>query len=133
MWLFGVRDFERQSIARIAAQSGLSTPTPGSLLVERNVLLISNLQVGQSSRIRIGSVESSIEVTGVVFDPGQAPATQDHFVYAYTDQQTYADLTGLEINRRLLVLFEDGNSQQQIDQYTNQLVEWLAQTRVQVR
>lgn len=132
MWLFGVRDFERQSIARIAAQSGLSTPTPGSLLVERNVLLISNLQVGQSSRIRIGSVESSIEVTGVVFDPGQAPATQDHFVYAYTDQQTYADLTGLEINRRLLVQFEDGNSQQQIDQYTNQLVEWLAQNRVQV-
>ena len=132
MWLFGVRDFERQSIARITAQSGLSTPTPGSLLVERNVVLISNLPVGHSTHLRIGSVESSIEVTGVVFDPGQAPATQDHFVYAYTDQQTYADLTGLEINRRLLVQFEDGNSQQQIDQYTDQLVEWLAQNRVQV-
>ncbi len=130
--LQGVQDFTHQSVARFAPESGLSIPASGSLLVERNVLLISNLQIGKSSRIRVGRKESFMEVAGIVFDPAQPPATQDHFVYAYTDQQTYTDLTGLPLNHRLLVRFSEDSSQQQIEDNTDRLIDWFAQKNIQM-
>ena len=74
------------------------------MVIERNCRLISNLDTGATARLRSGSRRLDVPVSGVVFDPAQAPATQDHFVYGYADRATWASLSGQEICSRHLHL-----------------------------
>jgi putative ABC transport system permease protein len=55
-------------------------------------------------------------VSGIVFDPAQAPATQDHFVYGYADNTTWAAIAAQESGRRLLLRFRDVHSQADVRQ-----------------
>jgi len=103
LWLFGVESFQNPALALIHNEKGKAAPTPGTMLMERDGRLISNLDLNSLARVRAGQRIREIPISGITFDPAQAPATQDHFIYAYVDKQTYAEITGSPINQRLIV------------------------------
>jgi putative ABC transport system permease protein len=72
LWLYGVEDFGHFQVARLAAQSGASTPASGAMVIERNCRLISDLDTGVTARVRSGARRLQVPVAGIVFDPAQA-------------------------------------------------------------
>lgn len=102
LWLFGVEDFREQSLATIRLERGATVPPPQTMWIERDGKNISNLDLGAAPRVRAGSRLFNIPVSGIAFDPAQAPATQDHFIYAYVDKNTYRQIAGT-VNQRLIL------------------------------
>jgi putative ABC transport system permease protein len=107
LWLFGVEDAGHATMATLRPQQGAATPPPGTLLVERDGLKVSNLRLGATARVRAAGRIVELPVAGVTFDPAQAPATQDHFIYGYADKATYAGVSGLPADQRLVLRFKD--------------------------
>lgn len=131
-WVFGVDDFQQLRLARFFPQKGRHIPLPGTMLIERNGRLISNLDVGKSARIRSGSRNLTIPVTGIIYDPGQAPATQDHFIYAYVDKNTFADITGDPINQRLILKIRSAETKQDVQAGIDSLLNGLKPQEITV-
>ncbi|OHD17181.1 MAG: hypothetical protein A2087_10900 [Spirochaetes bacterium GWD1_61_31] len=115
LWLFGVGDFENMALAKIVSESGAHKPSRGSILIERDGLLISALTISSVASVRNGARNIEVPVEGIVFDPALPPATQDHFIYAYTDMETFSTLSGAESGKRLIVRFRDVNSRSEVE------------------
>ncbi|MDX2248061.1 MAG: FtsX-like permease family protein [Bacteroidia bacterium] len=112
--LYGVENFESFEIARVFHQEGAIHPPLGSILMERDGKLISDIHTGASPRMRVGSKVVNVPVSGICFDPAQAPATQDHIIYAYTEKDSYAALTGLSVNHRLIIRLKGVSSAKEV-------------------
>lgn len=125
LWLFGVEDFKGFKLARIHNENGKKVPDPGTLLIERNGELISDLKAGGVARVRAGNKVMNVPVSGITFDPAQAPATQDHFIYAYVDKKTFQEITGENINQRLIFRFRNVNSKQDVESATAKIVDYF--------
>ena len=110
LWLFGVGDFSDLPVAKFFPQEGPFVPRRGSIVIERDGTRISSLRSGSIAKIRSGTRNLEVPVDGVVFDPAQAPATQDHFIYAYTDRATWATITGQAPLSRLILRFDGVHS-----------------------
>ncbi len=132
LWLFGVSDFEKFQVARFFPQTGAVVPPPGTMLIERNGQLISSLRVGSRATVRVGSTIQSIPVSGICFDPAQAPATQDNFIYAYVDRPTYSKIAGKPANRRLLIRVRDAQNKQDVSAATDRIVQSLGASGIDV-
>lgn len=132
LWLFGVEDFEHTSLATLRSEEGAQVPAPGSLLIERDGRLISNLELGSLARVRSGGHIRELPVSGIVFDPAQAPATQDHFIYAYVDPQTYADISGAPIHQRLILRLNRVGSPQDVQAALQGTLGYLAAQGIHV-
>ncbi len=122
MWLFGVADLGKSDLAHIYPQSGAATPPHGAVLVERNCQLVSSLRTGSLARVRVGGNLLQVPVAGIVFDPAQAPATQDAFIYAYTDKASYSEISGEPVDRRLILRLKQVANKQEIEAATNVIV-----------
>ena len=123
LWVFGVEDFNQFQLARVYPQGGAFTPPPGAILLERNGRLVSNLGAGSVANIRRGGKLLHVPVAGIVFDPAQAPATQDAFIYAYTDKTSYHQITDEPVNQRLIVRLKHAESRKQVLESAKILVE----------
>ena len=115
LWLFAVGDFEQQAVTKVVPWSGAPIPTPGTMVIERDGMLVSNLKTGSIARVRSGDRQLEVTVSGIAFDPAQAPATQDHFIYAYTDKATWAEMAGRQPGGRLVVRFPDVDSKADVE------------------
>ena len=113
LWLYGIQDFSSFSAAVVFPEEG-EAPPPGSMVIERDGKNVSEIRTGSTPRVRIGKQNFHVPVSGIVFDPAQAPATQDAFIYAYTDQKTYRTITGERINQRLIVRIKDASSREDV-------------------
>jgi putative ABC transport system permease protein len=109
LWLFGVQDAERATMATLRPQQGATIPSPGTLLVERDGLKVSNLRLGAVARVRAAGRVIEMPVTGITYDAAQAPATQDHFIYGYVDKPTYALVSGQPVNERLVLRLKNAH------------------------
>lgn len=128
LWLFGVEDFNNFNLARIFNQKGSGgaiVPEDGAMLVERDGLRFSDLKAGSPARIRAGGRVVEVPVSGISFDPAQAPGTQDHLVYAYVNKKTYSEITGEAANRRLIIRFKDVKSKQDVQTAADGLVNYF--------
>jgi len=114
LWLFSVEDFDHPTIATLRSETGAKVPGPGSLLIERDGRLISNLDVGSLARVRSGGRIREWPINGITFDPAQTPATQDHFIYAYVDPKTYTDISGLPVHQRLILRLNNVGSSKDV-------------------
>lgn len=121
LWLFGVEDFSRVHLARFYSENGEVIPPTGTMLMERDGQKISNLKPGVRARIRVGGRILNVPVSGINFDPAQAPATQDHFIYGYADKKTFSDITGEPSNQRLILRFKNVNSRGEVQALVNSL------------
>ncbi|MDJ1499974.1 ABC transporter permease [Xanthocytophaga agilis] len=133
LWLYSVDDFSDIKLARIFHQEGAATPEKGSVLIERDGKNVSVIRNGSIVNVRIGSSVKTVKVSGICFDPGQAPATQDAFIYAYTDPQTYQQITGLLTHRRIIVRFRNVHSAEEVEQKVHLLTDVLQRSGVTVQ
>ncbi len=132
LWLYGVNDFEKMKLARVFPETGKRIPDAGTILMERDCKHITAVNTGDSPRVRIGSKMANLEVGGICFDPAQAPATQDAFIYAYTDQKSYSLITGLPSNERLIVRLNNVHSAEDVKKTSDVLVRDLNTKGIQV-
>ncbi|MDH5232766.1 MAG: ABC transporter permease [Gammaproteobacteria bacterium] len=119
--LYGATEFEQQSLAYFYEQQGQFHPNKGAMVIERNGLLISDIEIGKPVNIRVGNRSMRIPVEGVIFDPAQPPATQDHFIFAYVDQTTFQQITGEAINQRLILRYRQAQNDADIQKQTDAL------------
>lgn len=125
--LYAGRDFERSGVARVSREEGAEHPAPGTIRIERNGRQISDLGTGSVARVRSGGRIVEIPIDGLVFDPGQAPSTQEHALYAYTDPATFATLSGQEPGRRLLIRWRGVRSKLDVERALAELqADWKA-------
>lgn len=122
LWLYGVDDFRNFEMAKLFPEEGSNVPSPGTILIERNGMLVSNIKNGSVPEVRIGSKTIHVPVSGIIFDPAQAPATQDMFIYAYTDRNTYQNLTGEKINQRIILRLKNVSSRKEVSAFTERLI-----------
>ena len=125
LWLYGVDNFEDMKLARIFPETGEKTPEAGTMLMERDCKHVTAIDTGNSPRIRIGGKMLTVKVSGICFDPAQAPATQDAFIYAYTDKKSYSRITGLPSNQRLIVRLNNVHSADDVKRVSDVLVKDL--------
>jgi putative ABC transport system permease protein len=91
--LFVVPDFETSHISTVAPEAGAYPPSNQTLLVEREVLPMVNLRIGDSLTIQTpNGTKQSITISGTVHDPALAPAWQEQTVYGYVMPATLAAL-----------------------------------------
>jgi putative ABC transport system permease protein len=128
LWLFGVEDFNNFNLARIFDQMGNSVPAApedGAMLVERDGLRFSDLKAGSPARVRAGGRVVEVPVSGIGFDPAQAPGTQDHLIYAYVNKKTYSEITQEAANQRLIVRFNNVKTKQDVQTAADGLVKYF--------
>ncbi|MBI4972217.1 MAG: FtsX-like permease family protein [Candidatus Omnitrophica bacterium] len=128
LWLFGVEDFNNFNMAQIFNQKGNGgpiVPEDGAMLVERDGLRFSDLKAGSPARIRAGGRVVKVPVSGIGFDPAQAPGTQDHLIYAYVNKKTYSEITGEAANQRLLIRFKNVKTKQEVQTAADGLVNYF--------
>ena len=133
LWLYSVHDFEQLSLAKFFRQRGSFPPTEGTILVERNSLLISDFDVNSTARVQSEGKIIETEISGIIFDPAQAPATQDAFVYAYTDKKTYRKLTGEPVNQRLIIRFSNVETKQDVKAKFEKLSDEFSRSAIKVK
>ncbi len=114
LWLYSVDDFDQMSMAKFFHQTGCFPPAKGTIAIERNAQLISNLKLQSFARVQSKGKIITTPISGIVFDPGQAPATQDAFVYAYTDRENYTKLTGASTAQRLIIRFNNVKTKKEV-------------------
>lgn len=133
LFLFGVEDFDHLSLARFYNQGGSKVPAPGTMLIERDGLLVSDLNIGSIARVQSGGKTLKVPVSGISFDPAQAPATQDHFIYAYVDKRTFADINGGSVNQRLIFRFKNVKSTVEVQAAVDRIAADLKSSGVAVQ
>ncbi|HEY5997866.1 MAG TPA: ABC transporter permease [bacterium] len=132
LYLFGVDDFDAVRLARQFPLEGRASPPPGTMVIERNGRLISALGVGSRARVRSGSRVLELPISGIVFDPGQSPATQDHRIYGYVDKATYAAMTGEIAGQRLLLRFRNPSTNREVRIATERVLDGLKASGIAV-
>lgn len=125
--LFIVPDFERWQISMVAPEAGAYPPPTQTLLVEREVLPMLGLNVGDTLTLQTANGHKhTIELSGTVHDPALAPAWQEQTVYGYITPATLAALGESETLHILKVVIEDEPyNLTRIEATVKALAEWL--------
>ena len=132
LWVFGVENFEDFKLAKVFQQEGNLVPQKGTMLMERDGKNVSDIKLGSIPKIRVDGKILKIPISGICFDPAQAPATQDAFIYAYTDKQTYSQITGMPSNQRLIVRLRNIQSKQDVEKISQTLEKEFKQTGIEI-
>lgn len=125
--LFGVPGFTDLQMNLFTAESGAWPPPVGTLLLERSALRMAEATPGDTIEIKTphGNAQR-VRITGVVHDPGLAPAWQERSVYGYTDLTTLAALDGRAAPHELRVRFrQEPADAEQADRLGQALAAWL--------
>lgn len=132
LFLYGVENFDSINLAKIFQEKGSLTPEKGSISIERDGKNMSNIDIGSIPRIRVGGKMMDVPVSGICFDPAQAPATQDHFIYAYTDKATFSTITGVQADKRLIIRFNNAQSKEDVEQASAKIMADFAQNNIHI-
>ncbi len=89
--LFVIPDFAASRISTVSPQAGAFPPPNNSILVEREVLPMLKLSIGDNLTVQTPrGPKQSIPISGTVHDPSLAPAWQEQTVYGYITPTTLA-------------------------------------------
>jgi putative ABC transport system permease protein len=100
--LFVVPDFNASHVSTVAPEAGDYPPASQTLLVEREVLPMLKMKIGDAITIQApNGTKQEIKISGTVHDPALAPAWQEQTVYGYI---TPATLTMLGESETLHIL-----------------------------
>ena len=107
--LFAVDDFSSLRLSRFMPWQGSSTvPPPGSVLLEHTATGVLAAQTGSRLVLKLPqSSEQTMLVSGLVHDPGLAPAWQELTGYVYLDRATLRQLGADGALHELRVRFRD--------------------------
>lgn len=91
--LFMPDRFETMQLNTFRPLEGAWPPPTGTVLLERSGLEMAQATMGAALRVKLPNGQpSTVTVSGIVHDPGLAPAWQERTVYAYATRETVAQL-----------------------------------------
>ena len=121
--IFGVEDFDNFNLAEFFNEEGKIVPDAGTMLIERDGRKISNLELGSVAQVRVGNGRLiEVPITGISFDPAQAPATQDHIIYSYVDKKTFREITGEKSSERLIFRLKNVDTKDDVEKLTGDIL-----------
>lgn len=120
------------TIEKYFKQTGSARLSNNGILIERDIRKVSKLATGQSARVQSAGKTLDVTITGVVFDPGRAPSTQDAVVYGYASKEYFAKLTGTPVNQRLIVRFNNVQSIKDVEARFKELSTSFAQQGIAI-
>ncbi|HEY0591402.1 MAG TPA: FtsX-like permease family protein [Thermoanaerobaculia bacterium] len=87
--IFVIDDFEAMRTNRVTRESGAWPPPAGTMLIERTAQVTMEAEEGDSVVIKTpNGPPQPVVVSGIVHDPGLAPARQEQQGYAYVTRET---------------------------------------------
>jgi putative ABC transport system permease protein len=125
--LFVIPDFNSIRLDTFQPESGAWPPPDRTILLEREALPLTNAKVGDQFRVQTpNGPKQSIQISGLVHDPGLAPAWQEQTVYGYVSPATLAWLGESSTLQILKITIKDqpGNLSA-IDATVSALAVWL--------
>jgi putative ABC transport system permease protein len=133
--LFVVDDFGDVRLNRFRPVDGAWPPPAGTMLVERGAVAILQAGTGQRVRVKPPHGESrDLEVSGLVHDPGLAPAWQERSGYGYVTRETLALLGETPVLHELRVEFSGRPREPAVlEARAGELARWLEARGVAVR
>ncbi|MBI2331136.1 MAG: ABC transporter permease [Chloroflexi bacterium] len=125
--LFVAPDFETSHVSTVAQEAGAYPPSQQTILVEREVLPMLGLEIGDAITIQTpNGAKQQIKISGTVHDPALAPAWQEQTVYGYI---TPAMLTTLGESETLhilkVVVSNEPRNITAIESTVSELAAWL--------
>jgi putative ABC transport system permease protein len=133
--LFVVKDFNSTRINTFLPESGAWPPPEGSMLLEREALALVKTPVGSPIPVQTpNGAQRSVTVSGLVHDPGLAPAWQEQIAYGYITPATLTWLDGSSRLNTLKIIVNSSNDDQgAIERTTTELASWLGGQGYSVR
>lgn len=127
--LFVVKDFNAMRINTFRPESGAWPPQDGSILLEREALPLVNAKVGEKLRVQTpNGPKREVSISGLVHDPGLAPAGQEQTVYGYITPSTLVMLGETNTLHILKIIVKDQPfSIKAIESTVSELSGWLKQ------
>ena len=125
--LFVVPDFETSHVSTVAPEAGAYPPASQTILVEREVLPMLKMNIGDAIAIQTSNgTKQEIKISGTVHDPALAPAWQEQTIYGYITPATLAMLGESETLYILKVTVSDEPyNLAAIDATVSELAVWL--------
>jgi putative ABC transport system permease protein len=132
--LFVVPDFANVRVARFFPERGARAPATGTMLVERDALKVLRAELGDAPTVRMpsGGIRQ-LPVSGIVHDPGLAPAFMEQTVYGYITPETLAWLGETGGLHELRVLFANPAAERaELEADATALARWLERSNQRV-
>lgn len=126
--LFVIPDFNALRLNTFKSELGAFPPQGQTILLERLALSLTSAEkVGDAINIQTPNGQrQSVVISGLVHDPGLAPAWQEQMVYGYITPSTLAWLGESDTLQILKVKIKDGaSSQTAIESTVSDLAAWL--------
>ncbi len=121
IYLFVIDDFDNLRVNTFFPEAGGWTPAPNEILLERSAATVFESEVGETAVIKTpNGTSQTLTISGLVHDPGQAPAWMEGLGYGYI---TPAGLTQLgeeaTFTQLRLVAAENGNDREAMRRLAN--------------
>ncbi len=125
--LMVVDDFSHLKLNRFKPISGAWPPPEGTMLVERTALRVMQARPGEKILVKTPhGTEMDMVISGVVHDPGLAPAWQENLGYGYISLKTLRLLGESQGFDELRLLFDNPNAQVgEIETRAGAVAQWL--------
>jgi putative ABC transport system permease protein len=125
--LFVVPDFNTAHVSTVHPEAGAYPPTEQTILVEREVLPMLKLKIGDALTVQMpNGTKQNIVISGSVHDPALAPAWQEQTVYGYITPATLAALGESETLHILKIVVKDQpRNLAAIESTVGNLAQWL--------
>lgn len=125
--LLVVDDFHAMRLNTFVRESGAWPPPEGTMLIERSAVAM--LKAGEGGSVLVKTPHgqaTSVSITGLVHDPGLAPAWQEREGYGYITRATLARLGEPDVLGELRVTLSDSTADVgAIETKVNELAHWL--------
>jgi putative ABC transport system permease protein len=124
--LFAASDFDDLRLNVFRPQSGAWPPLTGDMLIERSAIAM--VSAGEGQRVLVKAPHGSpreLRISGVVHDPGLAPAWQEREGYGYVGVATLATLGEPPLLHELRVSFRGSDDMAAIEAAAADLAGWL--------
>jgi putative ABC transport system permease protein len=104
--LFTPPSFEQLELNRFFHETGAWPPADGTIAIERSAKVMAGAEQGDEVEVKAPHGQpQKVRITGIVHDPGLAPAWQERSVYGYASRATLATLEGSSALHELRVRF----------------------------
>ncbi|MBI5015053.1 MAG: ABC transporter permease [Deltaproteobacteria bacterium] len=127
--LFVVKDLQTMRINTVRPETGAWPPPEGTLLLERAALPLISPKLSDGVRVQLpNGPRMEVPISGLVHDPGLAPAWQEQTVYGYVTSATLARWGEDDTLHILKVtVAPQSNNAQDVERKVAELAQWLKQ------
>lgn len=127
--LFVIDDVQAMEVSTVHHEQGAWPPPDGTMLLERMALEVLGVEAGTALTVKtLNGAPTTVTISGVVHDPGLAPASQEGRGYGYITPATLPMLGESGTLDELKVIVRNaGDNRDLIEREAQDLAAWLQQ------